>query len=544
MAGNNLGLTTPSESQLERGRAAYANGAWHEAYSALSALERQLPQDCERLATAAYMLGRDDEYVLALERAHHAYDERGEPLRAARCAFWIAINLILRGETAPAGGWLGRARRLVEREPGDCVERGYLLLPLVFERRAQGRPEAAIAAAAEAAATGERFRDADLFALATHDHGLLLIDQGRVADGLRLLDEAMVAVTAGELSPIVNGYVYCGVILGCRAAHEPRRAQEWTAALTSWCEQQPDMVSFTGTCLVHRAELLQLHGSWTEALEESRRARDRCAAASNESAAAQASYREGELHRLRGDFAAAETAYRDASRGGREPQPGLALLRLAQGDRGAAVAALRRLLDETTGPARRAGLLPAYVEVMLAAGDLETARDAAAELDAIAWGGDMIGALSAHARGSVLLAGDPRAALMTLRAAEQAWRELGAPYEVARARELVALACRALGDEDSAALELAAAREAFAALGAQPDVARVDALAGVRPFGLTGRELEVLRLVAAGDSNREIAAALVISEHTVARHVQNMFAKLGVSSRTAASALAHKHGLN
>jgi DNA-binding CsgD family transcriptional regulator/tetratricopeptide (TPR) repeat protein len=542
VAGNNLGLTTPSDSQLERGRAAYANGSWRAAYSALSALEPQAPEDSERLATAAYMLGRDDDYVLALERAHLAYRERGEPLRAARCAFWIAINLILRGEIAPAGGWLSRARRLVEREPGDCVERGYLLLPLVFERRAQGRDEDAIAAAAEAAAIGERFHDADLFALATHDHGLLLIDQGRVAEGLRLLDEAMVAVTAGELSPIVNGYVYCGVILGCRVAHEPRRAQEWTAALTSWCEQQPDMVSFTGTCLVHRAELLQLHGSWDAALAEARRARERCAAAANESGAAEASYREGELHRLRGDFERAEAAYRDASRGGREPQPGLALLRLAQGDLGAAVAAMRRLLDETTSPARRAGILPAYVEVMVAAG--EAARDAVAELEELAWGGEMLAALSAYARGAVQLADDPRAALISLRVAEQSWRELNAPYEAARTRVLVALACRALGDEESAGFELAAAREAFAALGAEPDVARVDALAEVRPLGLTGRELEVLRLLAAGRSNREIAGALVISEHTVARHVQNMFAKLGVSSRTAASALAHKHGLN
>jgi hypothetical protein len=278
------------------------------------------------------MLGRDDEYVNALERAHHVYLEGGEPLRAVRCAFWIGINLILRGEMGRASGWVGRARRLVEREGRDCVEQGYLLLPLMFEHQAAGDHEAAIAAAADAAAIGERFGDADLFALAAHDRGILLIRQGRVVEGLGLLDEAMVALTAGELSPIVNGFVYCGVITGCQAAYEPRRAQEWTAALTRWCEQQPDMVSFTGTCLVHRAEIMQLRGAWPDALEEARRAGERCALAMNESAAAQALYRQGEVHRLQGEFAAAEEAYRDARRRGYEPQPGLALLRLAQGD--------------------------------------------------------------------------------------------------------------------------------------------------------------------------------------------------------------------
>ena len=289
--------------------------------------------DLELLATSAYMLGRDDEYVSGLERAHHAYLDRGELLRAVRCAFWIGINLTLRGEMGRASGWLGRARRLVDREGRDCVEQGYLLVPLMFERQAAGDYEAAIAAAAEAVAIGERFGDADLFALAAQAQGILLVKQGRVVEGLGLLDEAMVAVTAGELSPIVNGFVYCGVISGCQAAYEPRRAQEWTAALTSWCEQQPDMVSFTGTCLVHRAEIMQLHGAWPEALEEARRAGERCALAMNESAAAEALYRQGELHRLQGELGIAENDYRNARRGGYEPQPGLALLRLAQGNR-------------------------------------------------------------------------------------------------------------------------------------------------------------------------------------------------------------------
>jgi DNA-binding CsgD family transcriptional regulator len=539
--------------ELQRGRESYAKSEWTAAAECLRRADAAVPlgpEDLERLATCAYMLGADEDYVGGLERAHHAYVARGEPLRAARCAFWMAINLILRGEPARATGWLARARRLVEREGRDCVERGYLLLPLVFEHEAAGDVEAAIATAAEAAAAGERFGDPDLFALAAQDQGILLIEHGRTSEGLRLLDEAMVAVTAGELSPIVNGLVYCGVIMGCQAAYEPRRAQEWTAALTRWCERQPDMVSFTGTCMVHRAEILQLRGAWTAALEEALLAGKRCEQAANQSAAAQASYRRGEVHRLRGQFAAAQEAYRDADRRGYEPQPGRALLRLAAGDGRAAAGSIRRLVSETSEPSRRARLLPACVEIMLAVADVRAAREACAALHEIAerWESTMLAAMAGHARAAVELAeGDARAALVAARRAAEAWQELEAPYEVARARVLVGLGCAALGDDDTAALELEAAREVFAELGAAPDLDRVDALAERErrgaAHGLTPRELEVLRLVAAGRSNREIAAALVISEHTVARHLQNIYAKLVVSSRTAASAFAFAHDL-
>jgi DNA-binding CsgD family transcriptional regulator len=541
---------TPVVAMIERGRASYGARSWADAHEALSAADRAAPlgaEDLERLATAAYMLGRDDDYVACLERAHRAHLDGGEPLRAVRCAFWIAVNLMQRGEAGHATGWLGRAQRLLEREDRDCPERGLLRLAEMLDHKAAGDHEAALAAGAEAAAIGQRCGDADLFALAAQGLGILHIRLGRVREGLALLDEAMVALTAGELSPIVNGFVYCGVIMGCQTAHEPRRAHEWTAALTRWCEAQPDMVSFTGTCLVHRAEIMQLHGAWTDALQEAQRAGERCALAMNESAAAEARYREGEVHRLRGEFAAAEAAYRDAGARGRDPQPGLALLRLAGGNAEAAAAAIRRLVAESAEAPARAALLPAYVEIMLAVGDVQAARGACAELAELAarWEGPMIGALAAHARGAVDLAeGDAQAALIALRAAWRAWRELDAPYEAARARVLVGRACAALGDEETAAFELDAAREAFGRLGAAPDLARVDPRRGRRTaHGLTSRELEVLRLVAAGRSNRQISAALVISEHTVARHVQNILAKLGVSSRTAASAFAFEHDL-
>jgi ATP/maltotriose-dependent transcriptional regulator MalT len=360
----------------------------------------------------------------------------------------------------------------------------------------------------------------------------------------------MVAITAGECSPILTGLVYCSVIDGCQQVYALRNAQEWTAALTRWCDRQPGIVAFTGRCLAHRAEIMQLQGAWADALAEAQQAERRFAEGMNQAAAAQAIYRQGELHRLRGQFGEAEEAYRDASRLGGEPQPGLALLRLAQGNDEAAAAAIRRVAGETTDRFKRAGLLPAYVEIMLAIGDAEEASRACRELEEIAQGSDsgMLGAMAAHARGAVDLAqGDARTALVALRRARQMWHELEVPYEAARARALLGLTCRALGDDDGAGLELEAAREVFAQLGAAPELARLDLLTGppvaAHSHGLTARELQVLRLVAAGKSNREIASTLVISEHTVARHLQNIFAKLGVSSRTAASAFAFTHGL-
>jgi len=359
-----------------------------------------------------------------------------------------------------------------------------------------------------------------------------------------------VAAIAGELSPIVTGMVYCGVILACEEIYELRRAQEWTAVLARWCEQQPDLVAFTGRCLVHRAQLMHLHGDWRDALEEAHRAGERFELSMNEAAAAKACYLRGEVHRLRGEFAEAEESYREASQLGLEPQPGWALLRLAQGNADAAAAAIRRAIGETTDRLKRAGLLPAYAEILIAVGDLDDARLACAELGEIAAECEsaMLEAIHGHARGAVeLAAGDASNALVSLRRAAQAWKELEAPYEAARARVLVGQACRELGDEDAFSLELEAARGVFEQLGAAPDLTWVDALMGkaatTDAHGLSPRELEVLRLVASGKSNREIAGLLVISEHTVARHVQNIFTKLGVPSRTAAGAFAFEHDL-
>jgi DNA-binding CsgD family transcriptional regulator/tetratricopeptide (TPR) repeat protein len=542
-----------SEKELERGRASYAKHAWLDAYESLARADDKRPlgaEDLELLARSAFMLGRDDEYVRGLERSHYAHLDAGEVPEAARCTWWIGLNLLLRGEAAPASGWFARGERLLEREERDCVERGYLRLARMLQHFADGDFEAAYAKAAEAAEIGERFDDPDLVALGVMDQGHALLELGRTKEGLRLVDESMIAVTTGQLSPIVAGILYCNTIAFCQKAYELRRAQEWTTALTLWCERESEMVAHTGVCLVHRAEIMQLRGAWEAALDEARSVGRRAEGVLNQRAWARALYLQGELHRLRGDFANAEEAYRAAMRQGAEPQPGLALLRLAEGNVEAALAAIRRAIGEISVPLKRAALLPAYVEIALAAAEVEEAeraRDDLAELARV-HGSDALGAMSARAAGAVALArGDAAAALTALRRAWNAWQELGAPYEAARARVLVALACAALGDEDTVALELEAARTVFGELGAGPDLARVDSVltpsASGDTHGLTRRELQVLRLVASGKTNGEIATELVLSERTVDRHVSNVYAKLRVSSRAAATAYAYEHQL-
>jgi len=538
---------------LARGREASGRRAWGEAYAHLSAADREAPldlDDLERLAVAAYLAGRAAESADLWARAYQQCAHAGDPARAARCAFWLAFELLNARELARGGGWVDRAQRLLDEGPSDCVERGYLRYCVALRAVFGGDAATARTAFAQAAAIGARFRDPQLAALARAGEGRCLISLGEPAAGIALLDEAMVAVTAREVSPTAVGDLYCTVIEGCQEVFDVRRAREWTAALSHWCAAQPELVLYRGQCLVHRAELMLSRGAWPDALGEVRRAIDRLARPTAQPAIGAAYYVQAELARLRGLFPEAETAYRQADRWGHPPQPGLALLRLAQGRVAAASAAIRRVLAEAEDAVARARVLAAGTEIVLAAGDVAAARAAAEELArvAAAWDAPLLRAQAAHATGAVLLAeGDARAAVAALRRAWSGWRELEAPYDAARARVLLGLACRALGDEDGAALELDAARAVFEHLGAAPDRAHAEQLARnaprPAPGGLTARELEVLALVARGRTNRAVAAELVISEKTVATHVGSILSKLGLPSRSAATAFAHQHHL-
>jgi len=548
-------MATASAKLLESGRTAFDDQRWHEAYerlSAASAETRLEPDDLALLACAAYLAAREADATQAWTEAHNLYIERGQVRHGARCAFWLSLTALLGGEGSRGAGWLALAQRELKPQP-DCAEQG--LTRIVTGLMQMGSdPEQSAGTFAEAITLGERHGDADLIAFGLLGRGQALITMQRVAEGVVLLDEAMATVMSG-VSPIVAGIVYCAVILACQDIFDIKRAREWTAALDAWCAEQPDVVAFRGKCLIHRSEILQLNGDWQDACAEAERAcdwyRER-----EQRASGRAYYQRAELYRLRGDLAAAGEMYQEAAHGGFEPQPGLSLLRLAEGDVDAAAAAIRRVVSEARdrqgSSAGRAlgGVLGPYVEIMLACNDLTSAREGADELATLADEADVpfLAAASAEATGCLLLAErDANAALAALRRAWKAWQDIEASYESARVQALIGRACLELGDADTAHDHLEAARAVFERLGAQPALALIETHHGRAPAAaaaaLTAREREVLALLASGKTNRQIGEALHISEHTVARHVSNLFNKLAVSSRTAAVAYAHRHGL-
>ena len=534
-----------SPKPLDQGGLSSTNRVWRSTVSQFNAMdpdERVAASDLEQLAKSAFLTGKGQDGSDLLSRAHKEYMDQSRVCDAARCAFWLGFTALLSGENAQANGWLARAERLLSDQP-DCVEKGYLLLPAGYRGVHGGDSAGAIAAFERVAEIGRRFGDRDLTTLGLQGHGRALIRSGEVHRGVTLLDEAMIAVTAGEVSPLVAGGVYCSVIEACCEIFDMRRAHEWTSALEQWCESQSNVVPYRGHCRLRRAEILELHGAWNAAMDEASQANDSFNA---KRAAGAAVYRIAELHRLRGDFAEAEKAYQQAAAWDRS-QPGYALLRLAQGNVHAATVAIRRSLSDIQEPARRVRVLEAYVEITLEGNDVADARNAADELAELAkrYDSPLLHAISARATGSVVMAEkNAQKALAQLRHSWTLFSELDAPYEAARTRLLVAQACRELRDENAAASELSSAEQVFRQLGAEPDLARTESLLrkkAVTAGPLTEREIEVLRLIARGMTNRGIGTKLRISEKTVARHVSNIFTKLDLTSRAAATAYAFQH---
>ncbi|MBW3605114.1 MAG: LuxR family transcriptional regulator [Actinobacteria bacterium] len=505
-------------------------------------------EDLGALSDAAWWLGRVDECVEAGEAAYQALLDAGRSRAAAMTALELAVSLFLRGDEAPGSGWLGRAQRLLEPLP-ETPEHGYLRYIIEVEGALDGDDLGAVADAARAVqAIGRRHHDPNLRAAGVVGEGRALVKLGAAPRGVRLLDEAMVAVVSDDLAPEWAGNVYCHLMAACHELADVRRAREWTEATSRWLSRLPAAVLFTGICRVHRSQVYQTAGEWERAEDEAARVCEDLAGIGVASVA-EAHYQLGELRRLRGELRAAGEAYSRARQLGRDPQPGEALLCLANGRVDAATASIAAALHAVAADRlARAGLCAAQVEIAVAAEDVQTAGRGCAELtDAAAtYGTSGLEAAALHARGALVLAeGRAEEALPALRAACRRWNDVGAPYEVARACTLLGQAYEALGDHAAATAELSSARETFERLGATVDAARAAELLGDRspPAGLTAREVEVLTLVAEGRTNREVAGELVLSEKTVARHLSNIFTKLGVSTRTEASAFAFEHRL-
>ncbi|MFI2562969.1 LuxR C-terminal-related transcriptional regulator [Paenarthrobacter sp. NPDC018779] len=535
---------------LDLGRSAFTERRWSDALECLVRADSEgglPPQDMELLASVAMLLGLNRDGVEYLGRAHEEYLTVGDTDSAARCAAWLVMFLMDMGEHAHGSGWLAKAKRLVEGIGHPSAGEGYLLIPTGLGTLRGGDPDTSYRFFSRALEIGESLGEKDLQAMGRLGLGTSRLALGYPEEGLQLLDEVMVSVTAGEVSPIPTGIIYCAVLGSCRLAQDVGRAQEWTAALERWCGERPDMVMFGAQCQAFRAELLILHGAWDEALAVARAAEGRIRKGDPD-ATFGAWYQEGDVFRLRGQWEEAEQAFKMASETGFEPEPGLALLRLAAGKTAEARARIHRA-TASADPANRRRLLPAVVEIDLQAGDVAAARTAVDELAGwlIPGSRPLEVALAAQAEAAVLLAeGEAERALGAARRAWRLWYTLEAPYHAAGARVMAGQACAALGDADSAAMEFEAARADFADLGAGPAMARVQELCDAQPGNkslLSPRESEVLALIAAGHSNRSIARLLYLSEKTVARHVSNILAKLGVPSRAAATTYAFEHHL-
>jgi DNA-binding CsgD family transcriptional regulator len=544
--------TTPAESA---GLTAYARQDWPAAYEALRGTREQLSADeWYVLSDAAWWLGRLDEAIEAGEQAYRRYVEAGQPRRAAMAGLAVALYLLMTGDDVLGSGWLARCARLLDDEP-EGPEHGYLLyLAGVLGSIDQVVPadeqamQVLLTRAREVQQLGRTHADPSLVTAGSLAEGRVLLKAGRVVDGTAVLDEVLVDLRSGEVSPDWAGDLYCQLMAAASEVGDLRRLRRLSDETSRWLDRLPKAVVYRGICRVHLAQVHLASGRWSRAEQEATRA-----AVELErplpGVAAEAHYLLGEVARLRGQFGEAEASYRDAHRMGRDPQPGLALLRLAEGRIHAARRSIEAALLAASGD-RLAGarLCAALVEAATALADGDVARQASDELDATAsaYASPVLLAMAEHARGLTLVGEDRRdEALPVLRRACRSWQDLDVPYECARVRSVLGRIYQAIGDTDAAALEFAEATAVFEYLGAHAALREIATVQGERPrpATLTAREVEVLDQLARGLSNRQIAAALVISEKTVARHLSNVFTKLGVTSRTAAAAFAVEQGL-
>jgi DNA-binding CsgD family transcriptional regulator len=529
---------------LDTARAHLDRWAWAEALDAANAFTGDGVDEGERLdviATASWWLGRMDDSLDARERAYLAFDACDEARRAGQCAVWLWQDNMNKARPSIAGGWLRRARRHLAEYP-ETPEYGNLVLREAETAHGAGDLPAALEMAREGLALARRLKLLSMEAEALQTIGRVLIDLGDVAEGMGHLDEAMLGAVEGRLTPYATGKIYCSLITACEHLGDVRRAGEWTDATMRWSERHP-LAMWPGICRVHHAALLTLRGQWDAAEREAKRACEDLGDFHLGNAAM--GFTEiGDIRRRLGDFDAAEEAFARAEELTGGQSAGLALLRLAQRRIDAATTIITQLLaDNAWNRLERGRLLPARVQIAVAAGDVGAAAEAVAELSQIAADFDsaLFTANALTARGRLELAqDDPAAAGKTLRDALREWQGLDVPYEVATVRLLLGQACRECGDEEAAAKSFATAEAIFERLGAALDARHVRDLteggASASPGGLTDRETDVLRLVADGKTNKEIATELFLSERTVARHLSNIFTKIGVTTRTAAAA--------
>jgi ATP/maltotriose-dependent transcriptional regulator MalT len=533
-------------------RDALARSDWQAAHDAAAAVEVADPiaraTRLELLADALWWLGRLDECIDRREAAYLAFDELGERRRAGQCAVWLYEHHLFKARPAIAGAWLQRARYALADDP-ECVEHGALVLREAEAAHGRGELEVAATLSQAIVELGRRLRSADLEAEALQTYGRLLIDQGDPVGGLARLDEAMLFAVEGRLGAYSTGKVYCSLISACEELGDLRRAAEWTEATSRWARDHPFAI-FPGICRVHRASALNWSGKLADAEREASKACVELLDIHRPNAAA-AFAEVGDIRRRLGDLDGAEQAFAKAQELCGSTCSGLALLRLAQGRVDAAFAVIGRCLDEAGwNRLGRARLLATHVQICVASGDLDTAATGAAELEATAeaFGSAMLRATALSARGRVQLARhESQAACVTLREALELWQTFDVPYEVATTRTLLGQALREVDDHEGAASSFAAAEALFEQIGAHLAAREARGsrdVAGQRlPAGLSAREVEVLRLIAAGRTNKEIASELFLSAKTVSRHLSNIFTKIGVSSRSAATAFAFEHDL-